>query len=125
MKKVLFILSIILLVSCGKDEQKTGLEADVIGKWSVTESYIDGKWITTNYDFMHIEFTGDKKFNQSVGGLTPIFGTYSISGNKITLKVVSDYAYINVITLAGDNSEFKLSFPSDPEIMHFRAKRIY
>lgn len=101
----LFLLSLLcvstLFYSCSDDDDDNTqpLAQSIVGKWKL-QSFDTGdsemnrsiKTIVENLgyntDNMSIEFTSDMKTNVIVDGKTNMSGTYSISGDKVTI----DYA---------------------------------
>ena len=86
MKKILFILSaLMLLVACGKnngDKTKLTLEQKLYGEWHSTSLPIDGE--------IYLSFSEDKTFElyQQIGeGAHRLYrGTWALEGNLLTGK---------------------------------------
>lgn len=86
MKKILFILSaLMLLVACGKnngDKTKLTLEQKLYGEWHSTSLPIDGE--------IYLNFSEDKTFElyQQIGeGAHRLYrGTWALEGNLLTGK---------------------------------------
>ena len=74
------------LASCGDDDEPKG--SDIVGTWQITND--DGVTL--------LQFTKDGKFNEvdivveeGVSDLYKYYGTYTVSGNKLTITY--EYAY--------------------------------
>ena len=93
MKKYYFLFTVMLmalvsvgLVSCGDEDEPKG--PDIVGTWQITTD--DGVTL--------LQFTKDGKFNEvdivveeGVSDLFKYYGTYTLSGDKLTITYV--YAY--------------------------------
>lgn len=124
MRNLLFILSIILLVSCDKEEPKTGIESDIIGTWQSEQSFVDGSWLEIpNSMRLKAEFTKDEKYVWSVGDFSEVTGTYTVSGKTVTCKIYGETHRYEVISINGSSAEFKIYIGQD--MFHYKAKKLY
>lgn len=121
MKKILLLILLIAFIGCEKEEPKS--ELDIIGFWFVTETYIDNKWVTVDYDYKtHTEFRTDGKHILTVNDISSS-GTYMISGNKITAEMGDNTLIYDIISIIGNVIEYTLTSINQPETKHLKAVR--
>jgi hypothetical protein len=102
-KQFLFFLfaGILVLTGCKKEETNNGSDnlQKIQGKWSVV-SIVP----STGDVFDYIEFLADGTYKEGVNAITlSIQGTYTVSGNQVTMTMVGIPVAYTIVTLT-DNS---------------------
>jgi hypothetical protein len=95
MKKYFLFLAMTLFaaatfVSCKDDDDSSISQSTLIGKWITTEqtSYLNGVQVSTDTQTRDtVEFTSSAIILKEQGSTTSQTGTYSLSGNKITVTI--------------------------------------
>jgi uncharacterized SAM-binding protein YcdF (DUF218 family) len=104
MVRLIFLIGIIILVGCAKDETAPANQSDIVGKWLRVEQYVNpgngGRWVQTNdVPPVTVEFTAGGKIISN----HPLYSNY-----PAYRKIGSDSIEI---TNTGSNSRFnKYSF---------------
>lgn len=135
MKKVLpiaFLLTVSLF-SCGKEdlvkEQEDDRQEnriDIKGEWSISQLKVDGQYtgnIDTCLKVSIFKFVGESEYAKSDKCTGEDFsGTYSITGNTITIPVGNTKIVYNVIDIDDHVGEF-IRLNSDGSTQEFLAVR--
>ena len=116
------LLLICGMVSCSSDDNNTSVaptnEELVIGLWQVQSSTQDGNPVTLSAcDLLStVRFTESGMFTQTIytgtncETLTPETGTYTISGDNITVSSGSSATIIRIVTLNDSNLSVEFNF---------------
>lgn len=113
MKKILLLLTIIMFISCAKDNDDV-IDTELEGKWTLTRvSCFCGFGDNPDFSGHKLTFMGNNLNVENSGEfhfLVSASGTYTVSGNILTLKNGQQYTYVVKLNV------LELTFVDNPNI---------
>lgn len=125
MKKLTLFMALLLtvLVGCKKDGKDAPLSEQIVGKWNVTELYVQDKWVPAKEAKLagvYVEFKADKSV-VFYNGYSTTNGTYVLDGKKITCTMGSKKMNVEIISISGNSGEFSVVY--DGDTMRIKANK--
>lgn len=122
------LLLLTVLVGCKTDDKKETLSEQIMGSWSVTEMFDDGKWIPASQADMVGVFIQFRPGNtvSFYNGYTHMSGTYILEDKKVTCTMGDEKMYVDIVSLSGNSGEVTVYYSLDTtaeDKMQLRIKK--
>lgn len=115
MKKILFILSVVLLVGCKKDSADS-----ILGAWEYLGREINGEIETTSSSGAVSTYYANGTFDiRDKNGNLHTGATYEIHGNEITLRDPTGIEGVKTFNIDGD----VMRMSADPDYIEYYERR--